>query len=140
MAYISDGTIKIIILLTIFAVIYQIYNYFYKSTFINQIKIADIPLEVKCFFKEPNCEEGDLDGWSIVYFLIYFIIGLVIPDQYITIVVILVFIEIVKPLGGYKPKYFINPLIGLTGYSIGSFIMPKNNKFVEKYSVLENKA
>ena len=76
----SDQIKKIIIILVIFAVIIIIYNATYKARygdFLSNFKISDVPNSIKCFFGEDNCEEGDIDGWSIIHGLMYFIIGYV---------------------------------------------------------------
>ncbi|XWV25250.1 hypothetical protein QJ856_gp0522 [Tupanvirus deep ocean] len=129
---------KIVILLIIFAIIWQIYNYTYRARygdFLKNIKIADVPHSVKCFFNEPGCEEGDIDGWAIVHGLMFFIIGLIVPNQYLAVIVISIIFEIVQPYLGNKARYILNPLINLTGYAIGS-ILSNAGSFEEKYKVL----
>jgi len=131
--------IKIILIIIIFVIVIQIYNIFYKSKYgdyFKSIKIADVPDSVKCFFKEPQCEEGNIDGWSIVHALLYFGIGLVFPGHYITIIVISIIYEIIQPYLGNQPRYIINPLINLTGYSLGSVASKKFSNFREKYQVI----
>jgi hypothetical protein len=138
----TDQIIKIVILLIIFAIIWQIYNYVYHPNqirhgdFLKNIKIADVPHSVKCFFNEPGCEEGDIDGWAIVHGLMYFIIGLLVPNQYFAIIVISIIFEIIQPYLGNKPRYIINPLINITTYAIGSILSNRMVSFEEKYRVL----
>ena len=69
---------KLIVILIIVAILWQIYNITYRvkyGDYLGKTKIAEVPYDVKCFFNEEECEKGDLDGWSLVYALIYFIIG-----------------------------------------------------------------
>lgn len=140
MASNSDQIKKIIVLLIIFAIVWQIYNYTYKSRygdFLGNSKLADVPNTLKCFFGEDRCEEGDIDGWTIVHGLMYFIIGLVIPNQYLAVIIISIIFELIQPYLGNGSRYIINPLVSITGYTIGSLISPKQN-FKEKYTVLVN--
>src|SRR5438067_9768041 len=91
---------KIIVLLIIFATIWQIYKLIFGSVygnFLEQTHIAEVPHSIKCFFNEQRCDEGDIDGWSVCYGLCYFIIGLIVPDQYFAIIVISILVEIVQP-------------------------------------------
>jgi len=136
MSIYSKQLLKIIILLIAFGVIYLIYNFlFHNNNFISQIKIADIPYSIKCIFKEPGCEEGNIDGWSICLALVYFIIGLIVPHQYITILVISILLEVIKTYTGNNSRYIINPLISLTGYMIGSICSTRKTSY-PKHQIL----
>lgn len=132
---ISSNQQKIIFLLVIFAVIFLVYRNFTNPSFLES-KLIDIPHNVKCLFKEDNCESGDIDGWSICYLLMFFIIGIIAPNQYLFIIVIAILIELAKPLFHYQPKYIINPLISITGYAIGSLL--SHHRFKDKYRVFVN--
>lgn len=137
----DDSVKKIIVMLSIFTVIILIYNQTYKAKygdFLTNFKISDVPDSIKCMFGEDNCEEGDIDGWSICHGLMYFIIGLIAPNYYITITAVSVVFELVQPFLGNSSRYIINPLVNLTGYTIGS-IMSKNfgASYKEKYNVIE---
>ena len=132
---------KLIVILIIFAVLWQIYNITYRAKYgdyFGNMKIADVPFDVKCFFNESGCEEGDIDGWSLVYALIYFIIGLIIPNQFLIVIIVSVVFEILQPYFGNNARYIINPLVNITGYGIGSLMSKYLNGYREKYQVLEN--
>lgn len=129
---------KIIILLVIFAVMWQIYNYIYRvsnNDHLSNIKIADMPFSIKCFFGEPGCDEGNIDGWTIIHGLTYFIIGLIVPNQYLAIVIISILFEIVRSCLGNNVRYILNFLVNMTGYGIGSVMSPSVFSFKEKYNV-----
>ena len=120
----ANQNVKIIVLLIIFAVIYEIYKRFFDSHRLDR-KITKVPKQVKCIVKAPYCEEADIDGWALAYALMYFIIGLIVPHKYLIVVIATVGYEVVKPYFGQKPRYIINPLVGITGYAIGSFLSSK---------------
>ena len=127
---------KIVVLLIIFAIIWQIYNCTYgarNGDVLKNIKIADVPYSIKCAFNEPGCEEGNIDGWSIVHGLMYFIIGLIVPNQYLFIIATSITFEIIQPCFGNKSRYIINPLINITSYTIGSLLSNAARGFDEKY-------
>lgn len=131
--------LQIMILLIIFIVIWQIYNYTIEpigGDFLSNIKISDVPNNIKCFFNEPGCEEGNIDGWAAAHAVIFFIIGFIVPNQYLAIIIISIVFEIIQQYLGNKSRYILNPLINLTGYTIGSLFSCKNNTFKEKYKVL----
>lgn len=81
----------------------------------------DVPYDVKCFFKESGCEDGDVDGISIVYCAIFFMFGLVMPNKYMLSVFISVGNEFVAPMYNRTPRYIVHPLLNFTAYSLGSF-------------------
>lgn len=141
MALFSGQIQQIILLLIIFVIIYQVYNYTYKARYgdyLSSTKFMDVPYSVKCFFGEDNCEEGDIDGWTIIHGLMYFIIGLIVPDHYLFILGVSVAFEFVQPYLGNSSRYIINPLVSLTGYAIGSVLSPRQEGFKEKYQLLVN--
>ena len=131
---------KIIVLLIFFAIMWQIYNYTYRTRYGDYFSntIVDVPYSIKCFFNEPGCEEGNIDGWSIVHGLMFFIIGLIVPNQYLVILIISIILEFIQPYLGNNARYIINPLINLTGYTLGSIMNSNSRYFKEKYQIFVN--
>jgi hypothetical protein len=130
---------KIIAIFILIAIVSLVFIFLYKndhSDILSKTKLMDVPYSVKCFFKEPGCEEGNIDGWSIVYLLFFFIMGLIIPKKYVLVFLITIAVEIFKPCIGGRSKYIINPIIGMTGYAIGSLLRINQNNYHEKYQVL----
>lgn len=121
----KDAT-KIIIILILFAVVLQLYkNIFDGNETLNKLenyRVAKLPESIACIFNKNDCEDQAINGWSIVRGMMYFLIGLLIPGHYLAILIISILIEVGKPYFGGKPKYIINPLTNLVGYSLGSFI------------------
>lgn len=133
--------IGIIILVIIFTILLQIYNLSYRDKFgdlFGNMKITEVPMDIKCAFQEPGCETGDIDGWTLIHGVVYFIIGLIIPNRYLAVIIISVIWEILQPLIGNNSRFIINPLVNLTGYAIGSIIRQNidKNRLHEKYHVL----
>jgi len=87
---------------------------------------ADVPMDIKCAINEDFCEDGNIDGWSLVYFVAYAIIGYNQPNQYLFIFFISILIEIISMWLGRPSRFIINPLISLTGYGIGSYLNKVN--------------
>lgn len=113
---------------------WKIYGYS-NSKFLSSIKISNVPHSIKCFFNEPGCDTGNIDGWTLMHGLAYFIIGIIVPDHYLFIVIVSIIFELAKPYFGDNARYIINPLVNLTGYAIGSAINKKLNERKEKYNV-----
>jgi len=138
-----DQIKKIIFLLIGFVIIWQIYNFTYKATygdFLSGLEIADVPESLKCFFNEDKCEEGDLDGWTVAHIVMYFIIGYVVPDQYLAILFISIVWELFQPMIGSNAMFIINPLVNLTGYSLGSVLSQKKKpSYDKKYELFVKK-
>ena len=130
---------KILVLLVIFAIIWLVYNNIFKvknNGYPSDTKILDVPYSIKCFFNEPGCEEGNIDGWSVVHLLVCFIIGMFFPNRFLVIIIFSVAFEIIGSRLGKQPRYIINPLINITGYAIGSLMSFRNDNYKEKYQVL----
>jgi hypothetical protein len=138
MVHHKDDIKNIIILLLIFTLAWQLYDFTYKARygdFLKNIHVADVPYEVKCFFGEENCDEGDIDGWSLISLVVYFIIGYLVPNQYLFIIAISILFEISKPIFGSNAKIIVDPLINLTGYAIGSLLSGRKNTYQNKYEL-----
>jgi len=134
---------KIFLLIIVFTLIYWLYSATLKVKYDELItnKIMDVPDSIKCFFGEDRCDEGDIDYWTLLHGIVYFIIGILVPDQYLLIVLISIGFELFQPYLGNSSRYIINPLVNLTGYAIGSVlngsVMSKSNQlcYSDKYSI-----
>ena len=126
-----NSILKIIILLIVFGILWHIYtssNIGSQNDMQFSKKIMDVPKSIKCFFSDQHCNEANLDAGSVVQLIVYFIIGLMVPNHYVAIIIISIIIEIAKPFFGYRSKYVVNPIINFTGYLIGSALSHQCNK------------
>jgi energy-coupling factor transporter transmembrane protein EcfT len=133
---------KLILFIIVLVMAWYLYNSFLNDKLGNIMgeKIISIPNDVKCFFKESNCEEGDIDGWTLLSGFIYLIAGYLIPNNYFAAIIISIAIEIAKFKAKMNSKFIVNPLFNITGYAIGSYLYEWNNKksLKEKYKVFEH--
>jgi hypothetical protein len=128
----EKNIMKIITMLLFFALFVLSYNVLYANKFgdvFSNIKLIEVPVEIKCFFGENGCMEGDIDMWTFIYAVFYFLIGYFIPNYYFTIFIISLLIEICQPLLRNNPKLIINPLIFLSAYFVGSNVSYRNNAY-----------
>jgi hypothetical protein len=84
--------------------------------------LLTLPMEVKCFFNEEGCQHGDIDTNTIIHGSGMFFVGIAAPKHHTSVIIALILTEILKPYVGINPRYIINPLVGLTTYSLGSMI------------------
>lgn len=112
----------------IILVLLQLYTSTYQSKYnsLSNFKISNVSNSIKCIFNEKNCEQGDIDGWSVLHFFVYLCIGYVAPDKYLNVFIISILFEIIQPYLGNSARFIINPLCNLTGYAIGS-LLTKNS-------------
>lgn len=138
----QNKTINLIILLIVLAVLWHLYNSFYrkKNGDIFSSKLIDVPYDIKCPVEYDRCEEGDIDAWDLIRGLIFLVIGIAIPNKYLVVIIMSILFELIQPYFGGVPKYIINPLINITGYAVGSIMSPlvtgQNKMFKEKYKIL----
>lgn len=125
---------QIILIILIFTIIISYIRLLSNHQY--NFKIVNIPYSIKCAFKEPGCEDGNIDTYSMIHALIFFILGLLFPNNYIIIFIMSIIIELLQPFIGNKARYIINPLISITSYSIGSLIKNKFSNYSAKYSTL----
>lgn len=112
----------IIILVTAFVFISKIVNQTLSENNPLKMHIATVPHSIKCLIKYPNCDNNDIDGWTLMQGLIFFIVGFMIPNTYLAALIVAILLAIVKRYFGEKPKFIINPLISMAGYTLGSFL------------------
>ena len=115
---------KLIFLIIIFAILWQLYERFGKEKYgyLFNKKLVDVPRDIKCAVEYDKCEEGDLTSWSFAEFAIALLFGLAVPGRYIMALILIVLFEAGKMSAGYDSHLLIDPLVLITGYSIGSLI------------------
>jgi hypothetical protein len=85
-----------------------------------------------------NCLSGDIDGWSIVHLGLYFLIGQIVPNQYITILGASLMWELYEYYIGIRARWWQDPLINLVGYALGSSLsVSKKNVRAVKYIIVK---
>lgn len=84
--------------------------------------LLKVPYGLKCYFGEADCEEGNITIFGIIHFIGYFLIGYFIPDYYGVIIIISIACEFLELGMKYQPKFIIDPVINLLGYTLGSAI------------------
>jgi len=100
------------------------------------VTVAEVPYNVKCFFHEPNCEKGDIDGETMFRGLLFLIIGYIMPNNFLLIFLIIGLLTIGEPMFGRDARYIINPLVSITGYAIGSVIGQSACDYTKKYQII----
>ena len=123
----------IIIIIFILAITFWqiLINFIYKNGNVTNI--------MACSFNDTRTEIFDTK--RMAYTLIYFVLGLGLPNHYLLTIIISIIFEIAQPYFGYESNYIMGPILNLTSYSIGSMIsFPEEynqEKYKEKYQVLE---
>ncbi|MEM0354186.1 MAG: hypothetical protein QXW79_01255 [Thermoplasmata archaeon] len=131
---------EVILLTLVFVIMFQIYmlvSYTKYDSILKKVRLADVPYSIKCFFDGPVCEEGNLDGWSLLHGSIFIAVGFAIPNKYLLVIIFSMLFELVRFHFGYEARPIINPLVNLTGYMIGSFLNSKCHLYRNKYNLLE---
>ena len=123
----SGPSSQMIIILFMIAVLFQLYKSFFLpnedpngGSF--DSKVADVPTSIKCLITEPKCSEGRIDGWTIIWALIYFILGIVYPNQYLTAILTAVVIEGYLRITGARSNFIIGPVSKIVAYGLGSVV------------------
>jgi hypothetical protein len=93
---------------------------------IEQDAIINIPYGLKCYFGEPNCENGNFELYSIFHIIGYILVGLFVPGLYWEILIISVACEFLELGMGYTSKFFLDPAINMASYAIGSALSWNN--------------
>jgi hypothetical protein len=120
------------ILLYVLAII--LFENFFKEKYgdeLSKYKFVEVPMDIKCFFKEKGCEDGDIDGWSAVLLIVSLLIGYNYPNKGLFYFILNIIIEFIKPTIGMNTRLIVNPLISITGYAIGSQIYNSNIQTVK---------
>ncbi len=116
-----QGIIIVYILFMIIWIMYIPYRLYYEDIF-GKIKIADVLKDKKCYIQSYKCNEEIIDGWSVLHFFIYVIIGYLYPGEYVFIFISSIFIEMIEHLTWFRPKYILDPLVNITAYGMGHLL------------------
>lgn len=101
---------------------YRFYNPNHKFKNYN-FKIT-VPHKVKCLFNEKRCEEGDLNSWSALHFVIYLIAGFLFPNRFIFFLIISLLCELFElKIVDCNAKWILDPTTNMLGYVIGSLLV-----------------
>lgn len=69
-----------------------------------------------------NCENVKIDGWSIGHILIYATLGMLVPGQWVFVIVISILCEVFEFLVGWRARWIIDPVANLVGYGLGHLV------------------
>ena len=89
--------------------------------------IIDVPYSLKCYFKEENCEKGNVVMGDILQFIIFFILGYQYPNHHFDIIFWSIIFELFMyhQIKYMNAKFIISPLIKITAYSLGTLYLKK---------------
>jgi hypothetical protein len=96
---------------------------------IKHLDLFEVPYSIKCTIGDENCEWGDCNTWILIHFVIYFCVGLYIPNCYIEIILISIICEMLESSLHHTAKFIVDPMVNLTAYYVGS-LFSRNNRFV----------
>jgi len=88
---------------------------------VNSIKV-DVPEKVKCPIRYFRCDEGVINLATLLHFIMYFIIGMVIPNRYGAILIVSIVFEIIELWVGFPCKIILDPIVNMLGYFLGSML------------------
>lgn len=92
------------------------------SLFLNR-ELIPLPVWLRCLIPQKNCATVvDIDGWSVVHLLLYFVLGVFVPNHYLLVVTGSVAFEALERSLGERPRWIIDPATNLLGYTLGSML------------------
>jgi hypothetical protein len=96
-----------------------------RKDILDELPKIELPYGFKCLFRTRKCEDGDLNVWSLIHFIIYIVVGYFVPGHYLAILIISILCELVESEIGDTNKMILDPITNLVGYYIGSQISPR---------------
>lgn len=106
------------------------YRYHYTKLSGTEIMKINVPDFIKCFFGENRCNEGDINIWTLMHFIIYLIAGIFFPNRYIFFFIISLLCELFElTIVAYNAKWVIDPLFNMLGYLVGNIFHNKLHNF-----------
>jgi hypothetical protein len=100
---------------------YRFYNTTLSGAELGRLKV---PQSIKCLFGEDRCEEGDINIWTVMHFVIYFIAGLLFPNRYLFMLGASLFCEFFElMIASYNSKWIVDPIFNMFGYWLGNLLL-----------------
>lgn len=124
---------KIFMILVLSAMIWSSYNFFVRSKTHHPMSfvVARTPHWMSCGIpyvsvdpNKNNCEYVHIDGWSIGHFLVYLVMGMIVPGHLCEIIVISFGCEAIEYQQGFCARWIIDPMVNVLGYLFGSYCLP----------------
>jgi hypothetical protein len=69
-----------------------------------------------------NCNNEDLDGWSIMHIMIYFTLGLFLPNAHLEVLGISIVSELWEYVIGWRARWILDPITNMFGYHMGTLV------------------
>jgi hypothetical protein len=89
----------------------------------------ELPSHFKCHIKNVSsrpenndCNNEDIDGWTIGHLAIYFTIGLFVKDVEWYVLAISYACEIWEFVAGWRARWILDPLTNFSGYILGRMV------------------
>ena len=89
--------------------------------------VFKFPQSIKCMF--PNvalkeyknkCNDADFDGWSVLHVLLYTVMGMLFPGEYVIVLFLSILSELWEYMSGWRARWIVDPLVNLGSYWVGS--------------------
>jgi len=107
------------------------YNAFIRSDSFNPmgLQVLPTPQWLSCGIPyvswnpaKNKCENVKLDMWSLGHLLIYFTLGLLVPDQWLAVFLISLGCEAFEYAVGWRARWLMDPLVNMAGYALGHLV------------------
>lgn len=108
------------LLIVVFVYIYTHHIIDNYGDIIGNFPKIDVFGNYKCTINFPGCEDQYIDGWGISRMFVFMLVGLVNPHAHYNILVVSMFSHAYAYSHKYKGRLLLNPILAMTGYSIGS--------------------
>jgi hypothetical protein len=112
------------IIIIVFAYIYTHHIVDKHGDIITDAPSFDILGNYKCAVDFPGCESQYIDGWGISRVFAYMFIGIINPHSHTNMFTTAVLVQAYSYAHNNKGRHLLNPLLMITGYSIGSAMCP----------------
>lgn len=94
----------------------------YGDLISDKLPVLKLGTGFKCMLKHEKCEEGDMDGWSVMHIIVNFICGYWFPDEYAFIGILALATELFEARLGYRPRYILDPITNVSAYALGIWV------------------
>ncbi len=108
-----------------------------------EFTVFKFPHQMKCLFPnvalkeyKNDCDNADFDGWSVLHVILYTIMGILFPGEYIIVLFLSIFSELWEYLSGWRARWIVDPIVNIVSYWIGSRISYHYNwDLCKKYQI-----
>lgn len=85
----------------------------------------DVPIEIKCFINETNCEDYNIKKNNLITSGVFFLFGYSKPNKHLNFFILSLILITIMSYLNMNTNYIVDTILNMSSYTLGSYIKEK---------------